>query len=295
MLRPQDNDLNRTVRLSENDRLSFLHQVKKDAFFLRDCNIMDYSLLLGVHHTSHQVPLMSPLPHAQQQLQQQQQQQLLQQQMQQQRDSLMMSPRSGYGGAAGADGLELNPASVRLSSIAPSLGGSRADFSNSDSFQHTGGVTRVGTSMHLSPDGHGAAGGSVSQTGSSSSREALLLQERTKFRKDDGGVQASIIEGPGIYFFGLIDILQEYNTNKKMEQSGHRAQKKKPSKQMLQRTDSGTVESVIVPRRGSELCPSLSVVLLVSLVCAAWPRCICVARMVWAFQPSLPSPTPIVS
>ena len=165
----KDNDLNRTVRLSENDRISFLHQVKKDAFFLRDCNIMDYSLLLGVHHTSHQVPLMSPMPV----------------QVQQLSSMSPPPPRSGFG-VVGThnDGLELNPASVRLSSIAPSLGGSRADgFSSSDSFGGTAGVTRAGTSLNFAHEG--------------SNREALLLQERTKFRKDDGGVQASIIEGPG--------------------------------------------------------------------------------------------------
>jgi hypothetical protein len=37
------------------------------------------------------------------------------------------------------------------------------------------------------------------------------------FQACDGGVPARIIRGPGIYFFGIIDILQEYNTGKKME------------------------------------------------------------------------------
>lgn len=37
------------------------------------------------------------------------------------------------------------------------------------------------------------------------------------FQATDGGIKARVIEGPGIYFFGIIDILQEYNTNKKLE------------------------------------------------------------------------------
>jgi 1-phosphatidylinositol-4-phosphate 5-kinase len=135
----KDNDLNRTVRLSEKDRLLFLHQIRKDAYFLRDCNIMDYSLLLGVHHTSHVVPLMSPI-----------------------------SPSSERGSKA--DQIPLSP-----SSRSPSI---------------------------------------LSQV---TARNSGALPPVNVFTKDDGGVQASIIEGPGIYFFGLIDILQEYNTTKKLE------------------------------------------------------------------------------
>ncbi len=39
----------------------------------------------------------------------------------------------------------------------------------------------------------------------------------TYFQGEEGGLRAQVIEGPGIYFFGLIDILQEWNTNKKCE------------------------------------------------------------------------------
>lgn len=37
------------------------------------------------------------------------------------------------------------------------------------------------------------------------------------FQKVNGGVPAKVILGPGLYFFGIIDILQEYNLQKKAE------------------------------------------------------------------------------
>jgi 1-phosphatidylinositol-4-phosphate 5-kinase len=36
-------------------------------------------------------------------------------------------------------------------------------------------------------------------------------------RRADGGMQARIVEGPGMYYFGIIDILQEYNLVKRIE------------------------------------------------------------------------------
>jgi hypothetical protein len=136
----KDSDLNRTVLLARRDREKFLRQITRDAFFLRDQNIMDYSLLLGVHHTSHQVPLLSPR---------------------------VGEPPAAIPSSASSASLSLTPPSAS-SSVAP--------------------ISRP-ASADLFP---GAC---------------------------DGGVQASIIEGPGIYFFGVIDILQEWNTNKKLEQS----------------------------------------------------------------------------
>ena len=36
------------------------------------------------------------------------------------------------------------------------------------------------------------------------------------FRVDDGGMAAAVIEGPGAYHLGLIDILQVYDTGKRV-------------------------------------------------------------------------------
>jgi hypothetical protein len=148
----KDNDLNRTVRLAENDRMAFVLQCKADAYFLRNSNIMDYSLLLGVHHTRHVVPIRANAPSAE--------------------DRARAQPSA----SAGAGGDTSNRASVSESG-APSY------------------TTRSGENA---PAASGV------------------------FQRDDGGMQASIMEGPGIYFFGIIDILQEYNTGKKLERYDER-------------------------------------------------------------------------
>ncbi len=36
-------------------------------------------------------------------------------------------------------------------------------------------------------------------------------------RDEDGGMHAEIVEGPGTYYIGIIDVLQEWNIKKKME------------------------------------------------------------------------------
>jgi len=37
------------------------------------------------------------------------------------------------------------------------------------------------------------------------------------FQAEEGGIKATIVEGPGAYYMGIIDILQEYDTQKKFE------------------------------------------------------------------------------
>jgi hypothetical protein len=143
----KDNDLNRTVRLSEMDRQAFLDQVQKDAYFLRDSGIMDYSLLLGVHHTSHIVPAMSPLPNS-----------------------------SSFAGA-GAE---------RLSD--PLLANEKPSAANSGHIPLTPLSSRVSNSF-------GTASIAARDGGKSSNASQSGSISGTAFTKDEGGVQASIIEG----------------------------------------------------------------------------------------------------
>lgn len=37
------------------------------------------------------------------------------------------------------------------------------------------------------------------------------------YQRDNGGLRAKMIQGPGMFFFGIIDVLQEYNSQKKLE------------------------------------------------------------------------------
>jgi hypothetical protein len=78
------------------------------------------------------------------------------------------------------------------------------------------------------PHGMGAIGSSSS---SSSSSNKLLGRNNNSsptpgggglvedaFKRDpDGGMRASQVEGPGTYYIGIIDVLQEWNYTKKME------------------------------------------------------------------------------
>ena len=47
--------------------------------------------------------------------------------------------------------------------------------------------------------------------------ERLRTSEDPFQRRVDGGVLASIVEGPGIFYFGIIDVLHEWTLRKKLE------------------------------------------------------------------------------
>lgn len=46
------------------------------------------------------------------------------------------------------------------------------------------------------------------------------MTEVNPFRQDqDGGIHAGVVEGPGGYYFGIIDTLQEWTWRKRVETS----------------------------------------------------------------------------
>ena len=45
----------------------------------------------------------------------------------------------------------------------------------------------------------------------------LPPESLTRFQRDAGGLRATVITGPSQYFFGIIDILQEYTVSKRLE------------------------------------------------------------------------------
>lgn len=48
----KDLDLNTPIRIGKERKALLLKQLAKDAYFLKQCNIMDYSLLVGIHEVS---------------------------------------------------------------------------------------------------------------------------------------------------------------------------------------------------------------------------------------------------
>jgi hypothetical protein len=51
----KDNDIKYKIRLSLDDTMTLLRQIRLDAEFLYSLGIMDYSLLVGVHNTEYEV------------------------------------------------------------------------------------------------------------------------------------------------------------------------------------------------------------------------------------------------
>jgi hypothetical protein len=47
--------------------------------------------------------------------------------------------------------------------------------------------------------------------------DCSLPGSRNIFRGHAGGVRASIVEGPGVYYMGIIDVLQKYTIKKRLE------------------------------------------------------------------------------
>ena len=117
----KDLDLQMNVLLSHSDRAAFLRQCEADTLFLSKHNLMDYSLLLGVHYTQHQVGLSTDLE------------------------------------ALSA------PVSPGMLSMSPSYA------------------------------------------------------SKSPFTRDQGGMRASYISGPSLYFFGVIDMLQRWSIGKRLE------------------------------------------------------------------------------
>ena len=55
-------DLDQRIQLDEQNTQLFDAQLEKDSKFLADCGIIDYSLLLGVHHIEGPLPPRQPEP-----------------------------------------------------------------------------------------------------------------------------------------------------------------------------------------------------------------------------------------
>lgn len=46
----------------------------------------------------------------------------------------------------------------------------------------------------------------------------LITEHADVFQRDaDGGMHATVVEGPGTYYMGIIDVLQHWNWEKKLE------------------------------------------------------------------------------
>lgn len=91
-------------------------------------------------------------------------------------------------------------------------GGSMASRPTSSIVARPNGSTISGLAGGLAS---GVANGLVSNP---SSNQLLSEVPQDAFRRDlDGGMRARLVEGPGTYYIGIIDVLQEWNLKKKVE------------------------------------------------------------------------------
>jgi len=145
----KDNDFHRRLIMRSKMKDMFLKQIDSDTKFLRDLNIMDYSLLLGIYYMKINIKSLTSKrqPHS--------------------------DPHN-------------------ISHYPP-------DDENEDALD----IINVDSAT----DG-------IEFTNRSEGKVPRVTNTMFQYR---GGIESAVIEGPGIYYVGLIDILQEWNFSKKVE------------------------------------------------------------------------------
>jgi 1-phosphatidylinositol-4-phosphate 5-kinase len=166
----KDLNISQPLALSRGVAEKLGAQLAEDAQFLAKCNIMDYSLLVGVHNSKFDVRKTTAF-----------------------RQSIHHSEGGGLLGGASASKAKLVDRVSKQEEFSSDLA--------SDSFRALKGKT-------------GANGlGKVTGPGMSRTRS------NTSNLKDalHSGFAVTKVEGPSIYFMGVIDILQDYNWHKRLE------------------------------------------------------------------------------
>jgi 1-phosphatidylinositol-4-phosphate 5-kinase len=250
----KDSDFHRTILLNINSAVYLLQKAMEDVSFLRSLNIMDYSLLLGIHFCK--VPTQQNQPHCQgfdqnnplstwnkrnNQISHRKSAQQPENNAQnyslpinikgngsENNNKASSQRKSSENSEEEKNSMPTHSiaASSLLSSLSlsspPELPASQAALNpiSSSSRAHASPIHDFDMSLtsnyghhkpNLLPPSASASNFSSLSNSSSFSMRAPFFQSY------DGGLSAAVIEGPGIYFVGIIDMLQRWSWSKRLE------------------------------------------------------------------------------
>ena len=191
----KDQDLHKTLKLMPNKSDDMYKQLKADSKFLASQNIMDYSVLLGIYYVG-----IDPSDVR--------------------NDRIMQNHYENNNNAAAQSTDSYKPPPID----------EEHDMDQDDDFKHHQAnlsITDVGGPNPLQLDQSLGAFPDDLKTIRSMKDDKQSRPSRPrapsygtgirKYAQKEKAVTARVIEGPGIYYLGIIDVLQEWNTMKKLE------------------------------------------------------------------------------
>ena len=182
----KDQDLHKTLKLIPDIADGMYKQLKADSKFLASQNIMDYSVLLGIYYVG-----IDPSDVKKDRI------------MKHHHDNNANSSSNYIPPIHQQDDnyFEDEQKSKLLSGLEPPK---EMEYENS-----YGGYDQFGTIRAIPDD--------FMPSHTARPRAPSYASGIKKYAQKDKAVKARVIEGPGIYYLGIIDVLQEWNTMKKLE------------------------------------------------------------------------------
>lgn len=167
----KDNDFHRQLIMRPKMKDMFLRQIDSDTKFLRDLNIMDYSLLLGIYYMKINIKSLT---------------------QRNEKRHMKLKPEQ----------LHKEPSNISQYRDGPD------DFipETKTEILKPGGPSLIISDTLRSTDDF-----------SPPPEQGKTPRTTNTMFKYRGGIESAVIEGPGIYYVGIIDILQEWNLSKKVE------------------------------------------------------------------------------
>jgi len=180
----QDNDLQQKISLELDVTYALASQIRRDVIFLRENALMDYSLLIGVRRENFKVV-----------------------------DDQLVKESTTTTGTSSSKIENSNKSSSTSNNGGRSQPSEAASTPTAAAATTTSGGTVSGTNKVANTK---SAISGQQENSSAKIAAAGAVVDRLQ-RDENGGMRARVVEGPGTYYAGIIDILQEWNFEKKVE------------------------------------------------------------------------------